>query len=86
MCISVLGIVCPAVMEICIIHNNDATIKHRLTIVKNIFFIIVGLVGLVIGTYTSVRNIVEKMTGNDIVVGKITGSDIAIDKIIGGGQ
>lgn len=54
LCISVLGIVCPALMEICILYQDKLT---PLTVVKNVFFIVVGIVGLLIGTYTSGRDI-----------------------------
>lgn len=56
LCISVLGLICPSLMEICV------SPKHKLsdlTVAKNIFFIVIGLVGLLVGTYTSVRDIID---------------------------
>lgn len=57
LCISVLGIMCPALMEICVLHKDKLT---ALTVIKNLFFIVVGVVGLVVGTYTSVRDIIAE--------------------------
>lgn len=60
LCISVLGIMCPALMEICVFYKDEQL--SVLTVVKNIFFIIVGMVGLCVGTYTSVKDIYLEMT------------------------
>lgn len=62
LCISVLGIACPALMEICVLYKDKLT---PLTVIKNIFFIVIGVVGLVVGTYTSVRDIIGEMTKPD---------------------
>ncbi|XP_037035317.1 proton-coupled amino acid transporter-like protein CG1139 [Bradysia coprophila] len=57
LCISVLGIMCPALMEICVLYKDKLPV---LTVIKNLFFIIVGIVGLVVGTWTSVRDIIAE--------------------------
>lgn len=57
LCISVLGIMCPALMEICVLYKDNLSV---LTVIKNLFFIVVGIVGLVVGTYTSVRDIIAE--------------------------
>ncbi|KAJ6640808.1 Proton-coupled amino acid transporter-like protein [Pseudolycoriella hygida] len=59
LCISMLGIVCPALMEICVLHKKNLSV---LTVAKNVFLIIVGAVGLVVGTYTSVSNIIAEIS------------------------
>lgn len=59
LCISVLGLVCPALMEICVLYKDKLT---ALTVAKNIFFILVGLVGLAVGTYTSCKDIYLELT------------------------
>lgn len=55
LCLSVLGLAFPALMEICVLYPNDLS---ALTLIKDILLIIFGIIGLVVGTYTSVRDIV----------------------------
>lgn len=57
LCLSVLGLAFPALMEICVLYP-DKLGRFNYILWKDIFLIIFGVLGLVIGTYTSVRDIV----------------------------
>lgn len=57
LCLSVLGLAFPALMEICVLYPGQyGSCKYILW--KDIFLIIFGVAGLVIGTYTSLSKIV----------------------------
>lgn len=57
LCLSVLGLAFPALMEICVLYPDKwGTWNYILW--KDIFLIIFGVAGLVIGTFTSVRDII----------------------------
>jgi len=57
LCLSVLGLAFPAIMEICVLYPNHLG-KYNYILYKDILLIIFGVVGLVAGTYTSVRDII----------------------------
>ncbi|XP_037035316.1 proton-coupled amino acid transporter-like protein CG1139 [Bradysia coprophila] len=54
--ISMLGIICPALMEICVLYKDKLS---NLILAKDILLIAIGVVGLVFGTFTSVREIID---------------------------
>ncbi|XP_055599202.1 proton-coupled amino acid transporter-like protein CG1139 isoform X2 [Uranotaenia lowii] len=56
-CLSALGIAFPAIMDICVRWPNDMG-PAKLHLWKNLILIILGIVGLLSGTYTSVRDII----------------------------
>lgn len=58
LCIPVLGFICPALMEICVLYNDELSKQN---LVKNILLILFGIFGLIIGTYTSVLSIVAEL-------------------------
>lgn len=57
LCLSALGIAFPAIMEICVLWP-DKLGPGRLILWKDIILILFGIIGLVAGTYTSVRDII----------------------------
>ncbi|XP_058816810.1 proton-coupled amino acid transporter-like protein CG1139 [Topomyia yanbarensis] len=57
LCLSALGIAFPAIMEICV-RWPDKLGPGKITLWKDIILIIFGIIGLVAGTYTSLRDIV----------------------------
>lgn len=57
LCLSALGIAFPAIMEICVLWP-DKLGPGKLTLWKDIILILFGVIGLVAGTYTSVRDII----------------------------
>lgn len=56
-CLSVLGIAFPSVMEICVLWPDHFG-PFNVQLWKNIVLILIGLVGLVVGTYKSVFDII----------------------------
>ncbi|RVE51554.1 hypothetical protein evm_003824 [Chilo suppressalis] len=57
LCLSALGVCFPAVMEACLAYGRRE--KARLLLLKDAFLVIVGLIGLVAGTYTALLAIVR---------------------------
>lgn len=57
LCLSALGIAFPAIMEICVLWP-DKLGPGKMILWKDIILILFGVIGLVAGTYTSVRDIV----------------------------
>lgn len=57
LCLSALGIAFPAIMEICVLWP-DKLGPGRMILWKDIILILFGIIGLVAGTYTSVRDII----------------------------
>ncbi|KAM3969012.1 proton-coupled amino acid transporter-like protein acs isoform 2-T2 [Aphomia sociella] len=58
LCLSALGICFPAIMEICV-SFPDKFGPARIGLLKNILLFIIGIVGLVAGTYTALLSIVR---------------------------
>lgn len=58
LCLSVLGIAFPAVMEICVLWPNNLG-RFNIVVIRNVVLIIIGGLGLVIGTYKSLFDIVQ---------------------------
>jgi len=56
-CLSILGLAFPAIMEICVLYPDNLG-AGKYIMWKDIGLIIFALVGLVSGTYTSVRDII----------------------------
>lgn len=56
LCLSALGIAFPAIMELCVKWPNYG--PGRYIVIKDVLLIIFGLIGLVAGTYTSIRDII----------------------------
>lgn len=56
-CLSALGLAFPAIMELCVLWPNNLG-KGNYILIKDILLIIFAVIGLVAGTYTSIRDIV----------------------------
>lgn len=65
LCLSALGIVFPAIMELCVKWPNFGPLKY--IVWKDILLIIFGLIGLVAGTYTSLVGIIVSFQSPDEV-------------------
>ncbi|XP_037906525.1 proton-coupled amino acid transporter-like protein CG1139 isoform X1 [Hermetia illucens] len=57
LCLSMLGLLFPAVMEICVLYPNNYG-KFNYVIIKCVVIMIIGVIGFCSGTYTSVRDII----------------------------
>ncbi|XP_066147986.1 proton-coupled amino acid transporter-like protein CG1139 isoform X2 [Euwallacea fornicatus] len=60
LCISFSGIAFPAIMDSCVRHQDHRGTKRILIHAKNIAITIFALIGLVVGTATSLQKIIEK--------------------------
>lgn len=58
LCLSALGLCFPAWIQFCI-HWYEYKGKQKVwLVISNVFIVIVGLTGLVVGTYTSLNDII----------------------------
>lgn len=58
-CLSALGIAFPAIMEICVNYSDNLT---KTCLIKNSLLIIFGVVGLLAGSYSSLSEIILKLS------------------------
>lgn len=58
LCLSALGICFPALMEFCVCFP-DKFGPFRIRMIKDIFLFVVGLIGLIAGTYTALVSIIK---------------------------
>ncbi|XP_054276149.1 proton-coupled amino acid transporter-like protein CG1139 [Macrosteles quadrilineatus] len=61
LCLSTLGILFPPLIEICVLYSQNKLKFFNLT--RNILVVIIGLMGLLIGTYLSVADIISRFLG-----------------------
>ncbi|KAH0948889.1 hypothetical protein HN011_005914 [Eciton burchellii] len=59
LCLSALGIAFPAIIEICVQWPENDFGPLKFMLIKNILLIVFGLLGLVVGTYVSIVDIVN---------------------------
>ncbi|XP_026295649.1 proton-coupled amino acid transporter-like protein CG1139 isoform X2 [Apis mellifera] len=59
LCLSALGIAFPAIIEICVLWPDRDLGPCMIMLVKNLLLIVFGLLGLVIGTYVSMVDIIN---------------------------
>jgi proton-coupled amino acid transporter len=59
LCLSALGIAFPATVELCLLWPSKSYGRFYWILVKDILLIVCGILGLLIGTYTSIANIVH---------------------------
>ncbi|XP_012531465.1 proton-coupled amino acid transporter-like protein CG1139 [Monomorium pharaonis] len=59
LCLSALGIAFPAIIEICVAWPDNDFGPLKVMLIKNILLIIFGVLGLVVGTYVSIVDIVK---------------------------
>lgn len=62
LCLSALGIAFPAIIHICAFWATSTTIERATLVAKNTSLILFGLLGLVVGTATSLSKIIEKFS------------------------
>lgn len=60
LCLSVLGIAFPAVMEICVLYPDQLGFCYNV-ILRNLVLIFIGLFALITGTHKSVFDIITEM-------------------------
>lgn len=59
LCLATLGIAFPAIIDMSTNWHNLSGMRFKLNLVKNTALIIFGLIGLVVGTYTAIHEIVD---------------------------
>ncbi|XP_011864107.1 PREDICTED: proton-coupled amino acid transporter 1 [Vollenhovia emeryi] len=59
-CLSGLGLAFPAIIQLCAFWKVLRPVEKNIMLVKNMCLILIGLLGLVVGTYTSLREIIKK--------------------------
>ncbi|KOX68585.1 Proton-coupled amino acid transporter 1 [Melipona quadrifasciata] len=59
LCLSALGIAFPAIIEICVLWPERDFGPCMIMVIKNVCLIVFGLLGLVIGTYVSIVDIIN---------------------------
>ncbi|GFS96313.1 hypothetical protein NPIL_248052 [Nephila pilipes] len=60
---SSLALIFPPIIELCTVWNSNISKKKlRILIVKDVFIMVFGIFGSIIGTYTVIREIVETMS------------------------
>jgi proton-coupled amino acid transporter len=59
LCLSALGITFPATVELCLLWPSKRYGRFYWILAKDILLIVCGILGLFIGTYTSIANIVQ---------------------------
>ncbi|XP_012147340.2 proton-coupled amino acid transporter-like protein acs isoform X1 [Megachile rotundata] len=62
LCLSGLGLIFPAIIQICTFWGVSTRTERAIMLAKNMSLILFGLLGLIVGTYTSLRNIVRKFS------------------------
>lgn len=58
LCLAALGIAIPAIIDMSTFWYQKDGLKFKISFVKNVALIAFGLIGLVVGTYTSLHDIV----------------------------
>ncbi|EFN83214.1 Proton-coupled amino acid transporter 1 [Harpegnathos saltator] len=61
-CLSGLGLAFPAIIQICAFWKIVGPREKKIMLAKNICLVLIGALGLIVGTYTSLRDIVKKFS------------------------
>lgn len=61
-CLSGLGLAFPAIIQICAFWKVMGPTEKKIMLAKNMCLILIGALGLVVGTYTSLRDIIAKFS------------------------
>lgn len=61
-CLSGLGLAFPAIIQICAFWKVMGPKERKLMVVKNMCLVLIGALGLVVGTYTALRQIIKKFS------------------------
>ncbi|KAG5307196.1 PREDICTED: proton-coupled amino acid transporter 1-like [Acromyrmex echinatior] len=59
LCLSALGIAFPAIIDICVSWPENDFGPFKIMLIKNLLLIVFGLLGLVVGTYVSIVEIIK---------------------------
>lgn len=59
LCLSALGLAFPGIIQMCTYWYQTTGMKKVWLIISNTFLIVVGVLGLVVGTYTSLAEIIK---------------------------
>lgn len=59
LCLSALGLIFPAIIEMCTYWNVSVGMEKTWLIIKTVLIVLVGLAGLITGTYTSLEEMVK---------------------------
>ncbi|XP_018300333.1 proton-coupled amino acid transporter-like protein CG1139 [Mycetomoellerius zeteki] len=59
LCLSALGIAFPAIIEICVSWPENDFGPFKIMLIKNFLLIVFGLLGLVVGTFVSIEEIIK---------------------------
>lgn len=70
LCLSVLGISFPSLMEICVLYP-DKWGRFNHVVIRNVLLIAIGLFALITGTNKSLTDIVKKFTANSNELSKV---------------
>ncbi|KAF7417578.1 hypothetical protein HZH68_000231 [Vespula germanica] len=61
LCLSALGLGFPAIIQLCTCWKEADRSTKAFMLMKNLIIVVIGVIGLVVGTYTSLREIFEKV-------------------------
>ncbi|KAK2577396.1 hypothetical protein KPH14_003509 [Odynerus spinipes] len=61
LCLSALGLGFPAIIQLCTCWKDAGRWQRAFLLIKNLTLVTIGLIGLVVGTYTSLREIIDKV-------------------------
>ncbi|XP_012531464.2 proton-coupled amino acid transporter-like protein CG1139 [Monomorium pharaonis] len=61
-CLSGLGLAFPAIIQICAFWKVMGPTERKIMVAKNMCLILIGALGLVVGTYTSLHKIIENFS------------------------
>lgn len=61
LCLSALGLAFPALIDYCTFAKQTKGLSKVILVVKNVLIALIGVAGLIIGTYTSLEEIVKKI-------------------------
>ncbi|GAB1868902.1 Proton-coupled amino acid transporter 4-like protein [Camponotus japonicus] len=61
-CLSGLGLAFPAIIQLCAFWKVMGPTEKKIMLAKNICLMLIGTLGLIVGTYTSLRDIIAKFS------------------------
>lgn len=59
LCLSGLGLAFPAIIQICTFWTVCDRTERSIMVAKNMSLVLFGILGLIVGTYTSLRDIIK---------------------------
>jgi len=61
-CLSGLGLAFPAIIQVCAFWKVMGPSERKIMLAKNMCLVLIGALGLIVGTYTSLREIIKKFS------------------------